>query len=279
MMLAVFFFFAVASVSAWEWNTDVFGVKMTTGNVPKYDFWLKSNTSVVYSVFFSQFFEATVQGDGLKKYGPSSMALPSLTWEWTDPVTDDNGDIHFNITARDGAHGGNTPQFSALTFANHLFSNTTQTSDNSTILTPALKFDVIINDYAWVSAEADAKIVLFFDFKTAGQQLHAEGNKILLGDCFFSAVDSASAYNDSSSSVDVPVTLQLGDAGQGQGIWIVYDHFNAVHLVHDPQFGTTSIPADGPNLVAIIVPIVVVVALIAVALFFFYRQRLNYESL
>jgi hypothetical protein len=270
----------LASAAPYEFSTDLFGLRVTgNGNVPKYDFWLQSNTSVVYSVFFHQFYEATLVDGALKKYGPSNIALPSLTWEWSTPVEDDTG-FHFNITARDAGHGGST-QFSALTFANHFRANASQTVDNSTVLTALLKFDVLIDDYTWVSTDADAKIVLLFDFSSPGLHASHEGDKVTVGDAYLNAATTANAWNtDPSNPVTVPVSVQYANGGAESGVWVIYDHFSASHFAHDPTFGATNIPDDNNHVLVIVLSILGVLVLVAiVAAFFFYRHRLKYQSI
>jgi hypothetical protein len=80
------------------------------GNVPKYTFWYTKDPATRYFLRFQQvlfqsklmnpascghvlthilkLFEAIWTGNRLKKYGPSNIALPSLTWDWTSVVED-----------------------------------------------------------------------------------------------------------------------------------------------------------------------------------------------
>lgn len=258
----------------------MFGIRVTGNqNVPKYDFWLVANKSVVYSVFFSQFFEAVPKGDGLKKYGPSNIALPSLEWEWSD-IVGEGDNLTFTITAKNGGHG-NGKQFTALTFTNHIRANATLNPDNTTLNAPLLKFDIEIEDYTWVSTEKDAKIVLLFDFHTAGEKPEKNGDRVSLGEAYFSAASTASVWSDDpEKATDINVSTEFSGSGSESGIWLVYDHFTAPHLLHDPELGVGSPSDDGPNVLAIVLPIVFVVALIAIGVgFFVYRQRLKYQSI
>lgn len=245
------------------------------GNVPKYDFQLVSNDTV-YSVQFMQFYEAIPQPDGsLKKNGNSNIALASLTWEWTDIIDDGNGDLHFVITAYDGGHGNNK-QFSSLVLTNHIKANVTMNSDNTTLSAPLLKFDVEINDYAWVSTEENAKVVLIFSFSSPGLHPEKKDGKVMLGDAFFKAADSADSFDSPDSVTSVPVTT---DYENGAGIWVVYDHWTGKHLLHDPELGFGDEPSsDNALMIALIVVGVVVLAGLVIA-FVVYRQRLRYQSI
>jgi len=233
----------------------------------------------VYSVFFHQFFEAT--GDDLKKNGQSSIALPSLTWEWTEIHDDGNGTVNFNITAKDGGHGGNK-QFSSLSLVNWIHSNETQNKDTTTIK-PLLKFDVIIDDYVWVSTDATAKAVLLFDLTSNhggdSSNSKSENNKVVVDGAYFGINGTALSFNNPDETTEIGVTLLTGSGKEDKGIWLVYDHWSGAHLVHDPTLGIDG-EEGGVNVLAIVLPIVACVVLIAAGVaYYVYRKRGAYTSI
>jgi hypothetical protein len=264
-----------------DWSNDYFGISVTgNGNVPKYSFWLQSNTSNVYSVFFHQFFEAT--GADLKKNGPSNIALPSLTWEWTEIHDDGSGTLNFNITAKDGGHGPNK-QFSSLALVNWIHANETKNKDNTTTIRPLLKFDVIIDDYTWVSTDATAKVVLLFDLTSHGgdsSNSKAENNKIVVDGAYFGINGTALSFNNPDETTEIGVTLLTGTGKEEKGIWMVYDHWTGAHLVHDPTMGIDGEEDGGVNVLAIVLPIVACAVLIGAGVaFYMYKKRGAYTSI
>lgn len=263
-----------------DWHNDYFGISITgNGNVPKYSFWLQSNTSNVYSVFFHQFFEAT--GADLKKNGQSSISLPSLTWEWTDIHDDGNGTLNFNITAKDGGHG-NAKQFSSLSLVNWIHANTTHEKDDVTIQ-PLLKFDVIIDDYIWVSEDVTAKVVLLFDLTSNhgdSSNSNSADNKIVVDGAYFGINGTALSFNNPDETTKIGVTLLAGSGKEEKGIWLVYDHWTGSHLVHDPTIGIDGDEPRDVNVLAIVLPIAFCVVLIAAGVgYYVYKKRGNYTSI
>ena len=127
--------------------------------------------------------------------------MASLAWVYSD-VVEESGETTFNIT------GSGSSQFDSITFVNHLGKNDT---DNSTLI----KFDVVIENYNWISTNNAAKLVLVFMLK---------GDKSV-----FESSDSASA---SSGTISVALT----DSNNGKTKTITYDHFTG-SLNHDPIIG------------------------------------------
>jgi len=276
--LCLFFALTLSAANAANvhYENKVFGLSVTgNGNVPKYEFWLQANATTRYNVQFNQFFEAIPQADGtLKKNGQSNIALASLDWEWTDIIDDGNGDMHFTITARDSGHG-NTKQFSSFILQNHIKANVTLDCDNKTISAPLLKFDVLINDYTWVSAEPEAKVVLEFSFSSPGGHAEKVDGRVKLGDAYFTSASTASSYDDPDKTTSVVVTTDYN--GTGGGIWLIYDHWTGAHLVHDPELGFGE--PSGINTILIIVLSIIGVAVVGILIVLFvYRQRRHYQS-
>lgn len=117
---------AIAADNNIHVETENFVVDVTGNeNVPKYTFYNKDNSSDVYSVQFSQLYECVplsgiinskqilTRIGSCQKNGKSNVALPSLTWDFSD-IEETDSHITFNITASDN------PQFEELRFVNHL---------------------------------------------------------------------------------------------------------------------------------------------------------------
>lgn len=257
-----------------HYKNNVFGLDVVgNGNVPKYSFYLVGNDTR-YDVSFDQFFEASLVDGALKKNGQSNIALASLTWEWSDIINDENGDLHFTITALNAGHG-NTKQFSSLTFNNHIKNGTTLNPDNTTLSGALLKFDVLINDYKWVSTEEDAKVVLVYSFTSPGLQAEKKDGRIQLGDAYFNSATTASSFDDPKSATDITVTTDFS----GNAIWLVYDHWTSAHLVHDPELGFGEEANNNQTLIIVLSVIGSVLVVGIVVGLFVYRQRLRYQSI
>jgi len=224
------------------------------GNVPKYKFWFGENSTNTYSVMFQQMFEA-INGS---KYGPSNIALPSLTWVWSNFTYNETGNSYdFNITASNQGHG-NKQQFSKLQLRNHLYG--ANVSKDAYI-----KFDVVIDNYTWVSSDINAQLVLVYQMNVNGGNgsftLRTKSNAVSNGQVYFKITSTADSWTGTDqskkSSVSAFLTLQGKDS-----IWLSYDHFVG-NLIHDPSFGFGN---PGGGWATWQIAIVVVVVLLAVVL-------------
>jgi hypothetical protein len=249
------------------------------GNVPKYSFWMANDNKTVYSVMFQQIFEA-VNGS---KYGQSNIALPSQTWVWSEFVGGNGTGVQFNITAYNLTHG-NTVLMGRLQFRNYIaFSNTSLNSSS-------LKFDVEVDDYSWASPNPNANLVLMYNFNTNGGNdttvSNSSSNIVYNGNAFFSIEPTAttSSNNWVSSS---PINVQLLNyASSGNGIWVSYGHFNG-SMIHDPEMGFSSSSGNNPKsnrtrniIIGVCVGVgAVLVVLIAIGAFVWWRKRRTYDSL
>jgi hypothetical protein len=240
------------------------------GNVPKYKFWFGENATNTYSVMFQQMFEA-INGS---KYGPSNIALPSLTWTWTPFVYNESGSSYnFNITAVNSGHG-NKQQFSMLQLRNHLHgANVSKDA--------YLKFDVLIDNYTWVSTDPTAQLVLVFQMNVNGANasfsLRTKSNAVGNGEVYFQITSMANSWSgaDRNHEGETPASLTLQG---GNSIWLTYNHFEG-NLEHDPSFGYGN-PGGGWAwwAIALVVIVVAVAVIVVVGLLGFVLWKRNRSS-
>jgi len=240
------------------------------GNVPKFKFWFGENSTNTYSLMFQQMFEA-INGS---KYGPSNIALPSLTWTWSAFVYNESGNSYnFNITAINQGHG-NKQQFSMFQLRNHL--HAANVSKDAYV-----KFDVVIDNYTWVSTDISAQLVLVYQMTVNGANgsfsLRTKSNSVGNGQVYFQITPTADSWTgtDRSKVTDVSAFLSL----QGKDtIWLTYDHFVG-NLVHDPTFGFGN-PGGGWATwqIALVVIVVLVAVILSVGIGGFVLWRRNRAS-
>lgn len=201
-------------------ETDNFVVKVTGNqNVPKYQFWLKSDEKDKYNVQLSSLYER----EGDTKTG--NIALSSLSWEFTTPSESD-GVVTFDI-----ASGPIDNRFSSLTFRNYL-----SKEGNDTFPKNGVKFDVIIRDYEWSSSSSDANLVLEFTFQGGDNG-------------YFESSDNALVYYNETTSESISV----GFEGSKNRKVITYDHFpSGWTLEQDPIMGVSA----GISTLSVISPLI-----------------------
>jgi len=274
LFLLALFLYIVTGQPPVLWNNTYFFLRVAGNDgIPAYNFWLPSNTSHVYSVYLRQFFEAT---NNLQKFAPSNIDLAAL--DWTYGAVEGDGDmVHFNLTAT------NAPaRFSTLTLVNHIYANHSSTEEGGRMITPLVKFDVLLDDYSWASADGDAKLVLLFDLTSPGQSGYpdptAVDGKILVDGAFFGSTVAASSWTNPSDPTSIPVSIMVHSEGGADGIWLVYDHFTGNHLVHDPAMGLDE--PETTNVLVIVLPIVFGVLLVVLIVgYIMFRRRQNYQSI
>ncbi|MDH5404735.1 MAG: hypothetical protein OEY49_19690 [Candidatus Heimdallarchaeota archaeon] len=190
------------------------------GNVPFYTFWKLGNNDSVYRVQFTQIFEVNDNNDngiydinGDTRVAGIPYSLSSLTWEFSEIVSDDNGN-HFNITSSNGI----------FTFANHIGEDAN-----------SLKFDVIINSTFQFNS-SDSLLVLAFSLKQLNRQgnenINETGNSIGFDDAFFEIEDTA---EDDNGVINVGLSY-ASESGLGGQAYISYEQFSG-QLIHDPTIG------------------------------------------
>jgi len=269
--LFVLFFSCYSLISAkpFSWSNGNITFEFPgNGQVPKYTFWLHSNESQVYNVFFHQFYEAT--GEDLKKYGPSNIALPSLAWQWTEPQDDGEGHVVFTIMVNEGV-----TQFSSFSLVNRI--DATNSTARIEEQKPLLKFDLLIDGYTWQSTDPEAKLVLLFDLRATYEGNYKVSNdEIGVEGAYFGINDTALSFDNPDSVTEVHVELLLSHEESTKGIQVVYDHFTGSHFVHDPTIGVYG--EGGVNILVIVLPIVGVVVLILIVVGVFYLRRRGYQS-
>ncbi|MHA1561717.1 MAG: winged helix-turn-helix transcriptional regulator [Promethearchaeota archaeon] len=215
--------------------------------VPMYSFWDPSQTETKYSVKFIKLFEIIDQNqDG--NYSehdtlvPESVqALPDMSWIFSEIETAGDGTTHFNITSQGAAF--------TIQFANHFGTDA------------SLKFDIIIENYDFVSNNEDVMLVLGFNLLVgeSEEELTQSGNQINFGEnAYFEAKSTATA---SGETINVGVTKGT-DEGEESLAYVSYERFSGT-LVHDPKIGidTSIIPPVIDSIFFIIIPIVCVILL------------------
>jgi len=282
------FLFSLAAATQLSFKNSQYTVDLTgNGNVPKYTFYLNSNSSNKWNVQFQQLFEAQLADNSYKKIGPSNVALPSLNWEISES-TSDKEKITFTMKGTPKNKGS----FQSISFVNHLnltnMSNQTKPTD-----LPALKFDVLISDYKWTSNTNDTVLILAFKFQQGGSsdmEINKNGDTVTLNGAYFFINTTALALVHSPASstpLDVKMVLpsaseEGSDSSSGM-IWLVYDHFTG-SLEHDPELGFGEGPdADtglpGWAIALIVIIIIAVVVAIALGVFLYLRKKKRYQTL
>ena len=207
-------------------------VKITGGqNVPMYSFWDPAQTESKNLVKFILLFEIIDENqDGT--YNPeedtevplSTQALPAMSWSFSEIDTLEDNTTHFNITSQGAAF--------TIQFRNHIGADA------------SLKFDVVIENYAFVSDSEDVMLVLGFQLLTGETEDEAEtnsgeaeqtGERINFGDnAYFEAEPTADASGEA-----IGVGFSQGTEEGLPLAYIAYERFDGT-LVHDPTIGIAS---------------------------------------
>jgi len=237
-------------------ENDNIAIKIVGGlNVPMYSFWDPSQDATKYDVKFILLFEIIdVDTNGL--YDPevdtqvplSTLALPAMSWVFSEIVISEDNTTHFNITSQGAAF--------TIQFANHFGTDA------------SLKYDIIIDDYEFVSDSEDVMLVLGFHLLEGefeeGDEVEAEqsGDRIDFGEnAYFEAESTATA---SGETINVGLTMGSDEGGEPLA-YVAFERFDG-NLVHDPTIGIESgdgqfIP--GPN-VSLLVTIFVITNILVI---------------
>ena len=218
-------------VEQFEINNDLITFSVTGLNIPMYSFWLSSQETIKYEVKFLLLFEIVDQNqDGI--YTPdvdsqvpeSIYALPSLSWEFSDSLDTADNSTHFNLTSTGGPF--------TIQFRHHF-------SQNS-----HLKFDIVIQNYTFVSDEENAMLVLGFhllsseqgednDSKENQENLDQSNEKrINFGNQgYFSSMKTAS-----SNGTDIQVGVSEGKESGEPIAYLAFEKFSDT-VILDPKIG------------------------------------------
>jgi hypothetical protein len=202
-----------------------FSLKVTGNqNVPKFEFWRTNQSYETYRVQMQRIFEARRVGEDYKKEGGSEIALPSLSWSFSDLVEVDNHTVNFNITCT----GGNKARWEKLQFRNYLRMICAddkfdlRSCQNGTIA--ELKFDIVIEDYKYSYEEnqfdKDVLFVIVYQLTGGNGNVNKSKNQIRVGDAYFKFVNYALLNESNPDKGNVTVNYSV----QGNNIWLVYDH-------------------------------------------------------
>jgi len=235
----------VSATSSLDCQSGKFVVDLTnTQNVPKYSFFLTTNSSnasynygedpvdgSVYKFQLAQISELA----GTRK--TSTLPLSTLDWSLGPIEIVDlsgnctNTETQFNITCTGG-------YWDSFTLVNHLSTK----SDTTT-----LKFDIILTNYLWQDASSDHLAISFTYSSAEAVATYKNSTYYALGSSYISINPVAHAYvNLSNPSVRQTVSVAFDSSGKTE---ILYSRFNG-SLIHDPTIGVipkASTPTPTPT--------------------------------
>jgi len=214
-------------------------IRVTGGqNVPMYSFWDPAQTETKYDVKFILLFEIIDENqDG--NYNPdedtqvplSTRALPAMSWLFSEIETADDGTTHFNITNQGAAF--------TIQFRNHIGNDA------------SLKFDIVIENYEFVSESEDVMLVLGFHLLTGELETEEEeepvqtGEQITFGeDAYFETEPTAIASGET-----INVGFSHGTEEGDSLAYVAYERFDGT-LVHDPTIGISGGDDDAKDLIS-----------------------------
>lgn len=211
-------------------TTDQATISVTGGgNVPFYHIQLK-NDNISYEVKFQNSLEfVDKNNDGMYQQNElvaqSDKQFPGIGWDFSgfSKTNDSNGNlanVDFNFTHTATANANPVTAYPTISLNNHI----NVTNGNQ------VKFDIVMNDYSWISSNASAKFAI--KFQIAGGNLTSSSSEgLTFGGAYFNTVSTAS-----SPSGDVNVATQIDS---GNSFYLIFDHFDG-NFTLDPLFGATS---------------------------------------
>lgn len=191
-------------------------------NTPFYRIKL-NNSSTTYEVKFM-----SVQEWVNNKAVPSSgISMPSVGWTFSNfnTVNDSSNNIqsiNFNFTSTASVKK-NEP---SIQLDNHVnVANGNQ-----------IKFDLIINNYAWTSKNTSAQLAVKFQIAGGNISQGTNKNDLSFGDAHFNSVSTASTPG---GNVNVNTQVESGNS-----FYLVFDHFNG-NFSLDPTFSAVAGSSTG----------------------------------
>ena len=208
-------------------ENDYIAIRVTGNqNVPMFQFWRPTddatlNETTRYQIKFIKLFEY-IDTDGDNIYNPeneskvpaSTDALASLSWDFTEIITDDANVSHFNMTSLGRDY--------TIQFRNHF--------DPSTA---SIKFDIVLEEYTFISDDENAALVLGFHLITVNQEMVQEQNQIRFGNQGYFEVEPEAIAEGNET---VEVGLSNGEENDQSMAFIAFPRFEG-KLVHDPTMG------------------------------------------
>jgi len=246
-------------------NTDDISIKVTGNNqAPHFHWWDPNTPTVDYHVMFVKMFEANdTNADGAYTNGTDTMvgapfALPTIGWEFSDFVLDEEGDnitaVHFNFTTTTefdprpegaGMDYGNLPNLPA-------FNVTIEIRVHLNLTTPGeMKFDLIVEGWEWTYE--DSILVLQFNLTESNHGevqgdrdpsgFHKTGTMFQFENGYFGYEETALAANN---SLQVRASYGEGTGLEaGQAIYLAFENFGNETLEYDPTLGIESSSSTG----------------------------------
>jgi hypothetical protein len=197
-----------------------------------------------------------------KKSSGTEIALPSLSWNFTEIVHVD-GRYIFNITC--------IPDSKKVRWSNLQFRNIFGPAcddkgkcDNNNI---EVKFDVVLEKYQWVTSGNDVALALECNLNANDndEKYDDNGNKVSINGAYFKFVDYAIVNGDPDKKIGVSHYMD------GNKIMLVYSHFDG-SIYHDPSLGIGDVVLVG-WIVAGIVGGVVIISAAFIVFFLIYRKK------
>ncbi|MHA1775788.1 MAG: winged helix-turn-helix transcriptional regulator [Promethearchaeota archaeon] len=241
-----------------EVSNEIITFSVTGFNVPMYSFWLTSQETIRYEVKFLLLFEIIDQNkDGIytpdidRQVPASSFSLPSLSWDFSEIQETTENSKHFNITSVGGPF--------TIQFRNHF-------SQNS-----YLKFDIVIQNYTFVSLDENAMLVLGFHLLSSGQventvssteqdnEDQSDEKRVNFGNQgYFSSMKTAS-----SNETDINIGVSEGREAGDPIVYLAFQKFSDT-VILDPKIGIdlTSPPILPKSITTYIIVGVIVIGII-----------------
>jgi len=237
-ILPLFLLVAGAFGEAWQtFELDDYVVETKiNANKPTYKFWVAEAEAEKYQVTFQSMYEIGADGN---KVGNSNIALASMTWI---VAKEEEGAFWINGTVKD--NGNSAGRLTVLSFYNRIVDDT-------------VKFDVFLQDYAWVASDAEYFALEWRMSNSTDDGDDGDDRRRLEGDEPASEADDQICYYSNGGDDSNQVCFNIADTAQalpreeggeeeevkvtleekGGNIVILYKNFGDMDLFHDPQFG------------------------------------------
>lgn len=225
-------------------------------NVPMYQFWQpgeNNSDSDKYQVKFIRLFEVIDENDdatynqGNESIVPgSNNALASFSWDFSEKLEEETM-VHFNMTS--------VGESFTIQFRNHFDLNES-----------SLKFDIVIEDYDFVSQSEDVMLVLTFHLISPEKNMNQEQNRLSFGNNgYFESETEAEAGN-----ATIQAGLSNGEDGSNKAAFISFERFTG-RMVHDPTIGLESSSSSIPGYSNFLYPL----GIALIGILFLTRKKIN----
>ena len=271
----------IVTLETEEINFKIVGVS----DYPHFQWWSPDNPDLDYHMRFVSLFEANdTNVDGVYTIGTDSVIgsrfmLPFTNWEFSDFVTDTDGEnitaVHFNFTSTTGfdPRPEGFGDWSFLPIISE-FDVMVQIRVHFDVANPSeVKFDVVIDGWVWSFEDS----ILVFQFVIV-QSPHGDGNPEVAPDAFHKTgtrFEFTNGYMEyEGTALTANNTLQVkASYGEGVGlelgesVYLAFEYFGDETMIYDPILGiepTSSQPLDMNTILLVGGIVIVVIAAIVV---------------